>query len=53
MVLKVLGSSSKGNCYILENSQEALIIEAGISFSKVRSATFAGCIKSRWLPDLS
>ena len=38
MVLKVLGSSSKGNCYILENSHEALIIEAGISFSRVRSA---------------
>jgi phosphoribosyl 1,2-cyclic phosphodiesterase len=38
MVLKVLGSSSKGNCYILENNHEALIIEAGISFSKVRSA---------------
>lgn len=38
MVLKVLGSSSKGNCYILENNHEALIIEAGISFSRVRSA---------------
>jgi phosphoribosyl 1,2-cyclic phosphodiesterase len=38
MVLKVLGSSSKGNCYILENSNEALIIEAGISFSRVRRA---------------
>jgi phosphoribosyl 1,2-cyclic phosphodiesterase len=38
MKLKVLGSSSKGNCYILENSNEALIIEAGISFSRVRRA---------------
>jgi phosphoribosyl 1,2-cyclic phosphodiesterase len=36
MRLKILGSSSKGNCYILENSTEALIIEAGISFSRVR-----------------
>jgi phosphoribosyl 1,2-cyclic phosphodiesterase len=38
MVLKVLGSSSRGNCYILENNHEALIIEAGVSFSRVRSA---------------
>lgn len=38
MELKVLGSSSSGNCYILENGNEALIIEAGITFSKVRQA---------------
>jgi phosphoribosyl 1,2-cyclic phosphodiesterase len=38
MKLKVLGSNSSGNCYILENEHEALIIEAGISFSRVRSA---------------
>jgi phosphoribosyl 1,2-cyclic phosphodiesterase len=38
MILKILGSSSRGNCYILENNHEALIIEAGISFSHVRRA---------------
>ncbi len=38
MVLKVLGSSSAGNCYILESDNEALIIEAGISFRDVKVA---------------
>ena len=38
MVLKVLGSGSSGNCYILENGKEALIIEAGISFAEVKKA---------------
>ena len=35
MELKVLGSSSHGNCYVLYNSSEALIIEAGISLKEV------------------
>lgn len=38
MVLKVLGSSSQGNCYILENKDEALIIEAGVRFIEVKKA---------------
>ena len=38
MVLKVLGSSSAGNCYILETDSEALILEAGIKFSEVKRA---------------
>lgn len=38
MMLKVLGSSSKGNCYILENESEALILEAGIKFQDVKKA---------------
>ena len=38
MKLKVLGSSSSGNCYILESETEALIIEAGISFMEVKRA---------------
>lgn len=38
MKLKILGSSSEGNCYILENEKEALIIEAGVSFDKVKKA---------------
>lgn len=36
MVLKVLGSSSSGNCYILESDTEALIIEAGVRFMEVK-----------------
>lgn len=38
MVLKVLGSSSSGNCYILESDTEALIIEAGLPFIEVKKA---------------
>lgn len=38
MVLKVLGSSSAGNCYILESNTEALIIEAGLPFMEVKKA---------------
>lgn len=38
MELKVLGSSSSGNCYILDNGNEALIIEAGIRFLDVKKA---------------
>lgn len=30
MVLTCIGSSSKGNCYIIQNNSEALIIEAGL-----------------------
>lgn len=50
MVLKVLGSSSSGNCYILDNGNEALIIEAGIRFADVKKALdfnirkVAGCL---------
>lgn len=38
MTLKCLGSGSSGNCYILENDNEALIIEAGVSFLEVKKA---------------
>lgn len=38
MKLKVLGSSSKGNCYIFENDNEALILECGVRFDKVKQA---------------
>ena len=38
MKLIVLGSSSSGNCYILDNGKEALIIEAGIRFQEVKKA---------------
>ena len=35
---KVLDSGSSGNCYILENDKEALIIEAGLPFKEVKKA---------------
>lgn len=40
MVLKCLGSSSNGNCYILRavRSDEVLVIEAGISMQEVKKA---------------
>ncbi len=39
MILKVLGSSSRGNCYLLQASnKQTLIVEAGIDFKDVRKA---------------
>ena len=38
MVLRVLGSSSAGNCYILDNGKEALVLECGVSLSKVKES---------------
>lgn len=38
MKLKVLGSGSSGNCYILESDNEALVIEAGLPFMEVKKA---------------
>lgn len=37
MKLKVLGSSSKGNCYLIEaNEKDKLILDAGINFKDVQ-----------------
>lgn len=38
MQLKILGSSSKGNCYLLDNGKEALAIECGVAFKDVQKA---------------
>lgn len=38
MELTVLGSSSEGNAYVLQNAGEALLIEAGVSFKKTLAA---------------
>ena len=38
MFLKVLGSSSKGNCYIISDSDEVLILECGIRMEIVKQA---------------
>lgn len=35
MKLTVVNSGSKGNCYVLHNGHEALMIEAGVPFSEV------------------
>lgn len=38
MKLKCLGSGSSGNCYILENEIEALIVDAGVPLDEVKIA---------------
>lgn len=39
MKLKVLGSSSSGNCYLIEVSNvEKLVLDAGINFKEVQKA---------------
>lgn len=38
MILKVLGSSSAGNCYLLEDEKETLILEAGLRFDAIKKA---------------
>ena len=50
MKLHVLGSSSAGNCYLLESSDKILIIEAGIQFREIEKVInwqinrIAGCL---------
>lgn len=52
MKLHVLGSSSAGNCYLLESSDKILIIEAGIQFREIEKVInwqinrIAGCLVS-------
>lgn len=52
MKLNILGSSSTGNCYILQSDTEALIIEAGVRIDKIKQGInydlnkVAGCIVS-------
>lgn len=38
MELFVIGSSSKGNCYLLQGQHETLIIEAGVRFAEIKKA---------------
>jgi len=38
MKLKVVNSGSVGNCYILENENETLIIECGVSIQEIKEA---------------
>lgn len=38
MKIKVLGSSSKGNCYIIETVSSTLVLEAGVRFEEVKKS---------------
>lgn len=38
MILKVLGSGSSGNCYLLESDSECLVLESGLSLMEVKKA---------------
>lgn len=52
MQLRILGSSSAGNCYILENATEILMIECGVRFDVIKKAIkfntskVSGCLVS-------
>ena len=52
MKLRVIGSSSKGNSYLLEANNEILILECGVPFKEIRQALgfyfskVCGCIVS-------
>jgi phosphoribosyl 1,2-cyclic phosphodiesterase len=38
MELQVLGTGSAGNCYVLQNDKEALVLEAGVSHKRLLNA---------------
>lgn len=38
MQLKVLGSGSSGNCYLLETDTECLVLDAGVNTKEVKIA---------------
>lgn len=38
MQLRCLGSNSTGNCYLLENEAECLVLEAGLKFKDIKEA---------------
>lgn len=49
MNLTVLGSSSSGNCYLLESKKEILILEAGVNLKEIKKAVknwpkIVGCL---------
>ena len=37
--LKVLGSSSKGNCYLLENNDTKILLDCGVDYRKIVDKT--------------
>lgn len=52
MELKIVGTGSTGNAYVLENENEALLIECGVRFSDIKKAInfnlskVVGCVVS-------
>ncbi len=36
VTLKILGSSSKGNCYILETEKESLMLDCGVAYKHIK-----------------
>jgi phosphoribosyl 1,2-cyclic phosphodiesterase len=38
MNLQILGSGSSGNSYLLKSEKDILVIDAGVSFQKVKEA---------------
>jgi hypothetical protein len=38
MKLQVLGSSSIGNCYIFDDGEQQLILEAGVSYKAINES---------------
>jgi len=50
MKLKIIGTGSKGNAYLLENEEEALLIECGVNIKEIKKAIdfnvskIVGCI---------
>ncbi|WP_238884451.1 MBL fold metallo-hydrolase [Clostridium sp. YIM B02551] len=59
MKLKVLGSGSKGNCYLLQDNNETLIIECGIPYKTILKglnfnlSNVVGCLVSHEHKDHS
>lgn len=59
MKLKVIGSSSKGNCYLLSGDKDSVLIECGLRINKIKEALnfdfskVAGCLVSHEHKDHS
>jgi phosphoribosyl 1,2-cyclic phosphodiesterase len=59
MKLNIINSNSSGNCYILQNAKEALIIECGVRFDRIKKALkyiiskVVGCLVSHEHKDHS
>jgi phosphoribosyl 1,2-cyclic phosphodiesterase len=57
--IQILGSSSKGNCYVLRADEEILILECGIKFKEIQKAlkfnfkNIVGCLVSHEHQDHS
>ena len=38
MKFKVLGTGSSGNCYLIQDEKECLVVETGLPFKEVKKA---------------